>query len=166
MAVGSPAIRRYTALTARLGDDDTELARAGPGRPCGAGRVPAWADVLAGRRRQDGPDRAWATTAVLPVLDGVRFAVAGLVSTAESATLRLLAWGWSPSNDPAPEPRFSWWARGDTGRWHVGRLHWQSVTRQVVVMDVTLVPPLDPAATALEVIVTGRGGRVRATVDL
>lgn len=160
LAVSSPAIRRYTALTARLGDDDDG---AGPGP---ADLPAAWTDVLANRRRQDGPDRAWATTAVLPVLDGVRFAVAGLVSTAESATLRLLAWGWSPSNDPAPEPRFSWWARGDTGRWHVGRLHWQSVTRQVVVMDVTLVPPLDPAATALEVIVTGRGGRVRATVDL
>jgi hypothetical protein len=162
LAADSPARRRYTALAASV---DAEPPGAGPAaEPSHLPRV--WVDVLAGRGRCDGPERACATAAVLPELDGAIFAVTGLVSTAESATLRVLAWGWSPDDAPELAAPFSWWARDNAGRWHVGRHHWHSANWQTVVMDVTLLPALHPAATALEVIVTGGGGTERATVPL
>jgi hypothetical protein len=162
LGADSPTRRRYAALTASL---DAGSPAAGPAAEA-SHLPPVWVDVLAGRGRCDGPERACATAAVLPELDGAIFAVTGLVSTAESATLRVLAWGWSPDDAPELAAPFSWWARDNAGRWHVGRHHWHSANWQTVVMDVTLLPALHPAATALEVIVTGRGGTERATVPL
>jgi hypothetical protein len=158
----SPARRRYAALAASLDDDSPAAGSAAEPSHL----PPVWVDVLAGRGRCDGPERVYPAEAVLPELDGAIFAVTGLVSTAESATLRVLAWGWSPDDAPELAAPFSWWARDNAGRWHVGRHHWHSANWQTVVMDVTLLPALHPAATALEVIVTGRGGTERATVPL
>lgn len=167
LAASSPARRRYAALTASLAAEPSAERSAAEEPAAEPGALPpGWAAVLAGRDLCDGPEQAYSAAAVLPVLDGAEFAVTGLVSTAESATLRVLAWGWSPDEAPALAPPFVWWARDDAGRWHVGRTHWHSGSWQCVVIDVTLLPPLHPAATALEVIVTGRDGPVRATVPL
>jgi hypothetical protein len=105
---------------------------------------------------------------VLPPLDGIQFAVTGVVSAAGSATIQGLAWGPTPADaGQLSTGLFSWWARDDTGHWHVGRaVGGAPVGQPMIALGVVLVPPLDPAATALEVIVTGRGGRARATVAL
>jgi hypothetical protein len=157
----SPARRRYAALAERLAGTGT-----------GADDLPAaWADVLAAADRSAGHEAAYPGVAVLPPLDGIQFAVTGVVSAADSTTVQALAWRLDQGLGPAEANQlttvlFSWWARDDTGHWHVGRALGGHPRQPVIHLDVVLVPPLPPAATALEVIVTGRGGRVQATVDL
>jgi len=127
----------------------------------------AWASVLDHRGAADGPHRAAAVAAVLPELDGARFALAGLDSVADSATLRVLAWGWQPSprRDLGGE-RFSWWARDDRGRWHLAREHGAHYGGGQVDLLVELGPALDPDARALEIIVRGPSGQAVVTVPL
>lgn len=170
----SPARRRYAALTGRLARagpgeaGPADAARAGAGAGAGADDLPAaWADVLAAPDLNAGREAAWPGVAVLPPSDGVQLAVTGIVSAASSTTLHTLAWELVPgAGGQLITELFSWWARDDTGHWHVGRAFGAHRGRPVIALDIVLVPPLPPAATALEVIVTGRGGRVRATVRL
>ena len=155
---GSPARQRYAALAGRL--DGTGSA--------GADDLPeAWADVLAAPDPGAGREAAYPGGAVLP-LDGVQFAVTGIVSAARSTTVQVLAWGSAPGDaGQLTSVLYSWWAGDDAGHWHVGRAFGGApVGQPMVALDVVLVPPLDPAATTLEVIVTGRSGRTRAAVDL
>ncbi len=91
----SAALGRLAALAGRLG-------LAVPGGRCGRWPSPPGCrtrglSVLEHRGAADGPDRVAAVAAVLPEVDGARFAVAGLDSAADSATLRVMAWGWQPS---------------------------------------------------------------------
>jgi hypothetical protein len=46
----------------------------------------------------------------------------------------------------------------------VGRLNPHNVVAETFQLELT--PPLDPAATALDIMVTGQSSRVRATVPL
>jgi hypothetical protein len=162
---GSPARRRNAALARRLAGAALAKRLAGTG----ADELPeAWSDVLAARDPNAGREAAYPGGAVLPPLDGLQFAVTGVVSAAGSTTVQGLAWGPTPADaGQLSTVLFSWWARDDTGHWHVGRaVGGAPVGQPMIALDVVLVPPLDPAATALEVIVTGRGGRARATVAL
>lgn len=77
-----------------------------------------------------------------------------------------LAWGWQPADEPLSTAPFSRWARDDAGRWHIGRQVWNDIRRDGVVLDIALVPPLHPAATSVQVILTGPTGRAAAMVPL
>ena len=121
--------------------------------------------MLSASRRQDGPRGTAPVVAVLPELDGARFVLAGLSSWERQATVLVFAWGWHPSpRGFRPEQPFSWWARDDAGRWHVGRATAHGAPAGTFTLE--LAPPLHPAASSLEVILTGRSGRVTATLPL
>jgi hypothetical protein len=86
-----------------------------------------------------------------------------MTSADVSATLNVFSWGWRP------RPRtfrldqpLSWWARDNAGRWHLGRV----APTDGPHFHLELIPPLDPAATELEIVLTGTSSRVSATVPL
>jgi hypothetical protein len=163
-AAGSAALSRLATLAGRLGIDFPASLRPLI-RPV---ELPdAWASVLDHRGAADGPDRAAAVAAVLPDVDGARFALAGLDSVADSATLRVVAWGWQPSPRSGPGgERFSWWARDDRGRWHLAQQQGAHYGGGQVDLLVEFGPALDPDARALEVIVRGPSGEAAVTVPL
>ncbi len=166
LAPARDATSRLVALAGLLGVTvPPALSAAAP-----PGELPAaWADVLENRYRRDGRPGAAAAAAVLPELDGARFVVAGLRSHAAGADLRVL--GWGRHHTPrllaeVPDDSWSWSARDDQGRWHVGTEGSCSSDDQHADLQLDLVPPLHPEATALELIVSGRSGQVTATVPL
>ena len=125
----------------------------------------AWASVLSGSRSQDGPRAAAPVAVVLPEIDGARFVLAGLSSWERQATLLVFAWGWRPRpRDFHPQQPFSWWARDDAGRWHVGRATAHGAPAGTFLLEMT--PPLHPAARSLDIILAGRSGRVTASLPL
>ncbi len=124
-----------------------------------------WASVLGGSRSQDGPRGAAPASAVFPEIDGARFVLAGLSSWERQATLLVFAWGWEPHPRAfCPQQPFSWWARDDAGRWHVGRAAAGGAPAGTFLLELT--PPLHPAARSLDIILTGRSRRVTATLPL
>ena len=166
LAPARDAASRFVALAGRLGVTvPAALSAAAP-----PGELPAaWADVLENRHRRDGPHRAAAAAAVLPELDGARFVVAGLRSHAAGADLRVL--GWGRPHPPrlladSTDDSWSWSARDDRGRWHVGTEGSCSSDDHHIDLQLDLVPPLHPEATALDLILSGWSGRVTATVPL
>jgi hypothetical protein len=173
LPAGAPALRRLAGLGWRLGLD------LGLGGPVPARSLPpAWISLLADVQRRDGPDAVAPLAAGLPEISGARFALAGLRSSAGGATLHVMASGWEPQgqgwpvhgNGPGDSPldlSLSWRARDSTGRWHLVRgMSWGPASQTRGMIKMYLTPPLHPAATALEVIVTGPQSRVRATVPL
>jgi hypothetical protein len=133
---------------------------------CRTVRLPEpWASVLGNSQRWDGWPGVAPATVVLPEIDGARFVLAGLSSWERQASLQMFAWGWQwqPHGFPYQQP-FSWWARDNAGRWHVGRTNPHDAVAGTFQLELT--PPLDPAATALDIMVTGRSSRVTATVPL
>ena len=113
LTAGSAALSRLATLAGRLGIDFPAGLRPLT-RP--AELPDAWASVLDHRGAADGPDRVAAVAAVLPEVDGARFALAGLDSVAGSATLRVVAWGWQPSSaGPTSVVSASPGGRGTTG---------------------------------------------------
>jgi hypothetical protein len=164
LTVGSAALSRLAVLARRLGIDFPADLRPRT-RPV---ELPdAWASVLDHRGATDGPDRAAAVAAVLPEVDGARFALAGLDSVADSATLRVVAWGWQPSPRPGlGGERFSWWARDDGGRWHLARERGAQYGGGQVDLLVEFGPALHPGTRALEIIVRGSSGQAAVTVPL
>lgn len=163
---GSPALGRLVALARRLGAGvPAGVADAAP-----RAEIPeAWSNVLTHSGRRDGPDGVAPVAVVLPEIEGTCFAVAGLYSSPESATLRVLAWGWQLPHPPfrrADEP-FSWWVHDSEGRWHVARQSSASTWNGGHAdLDITLVPPLHPAVTSLEIFLTGRHARNSVTAPL
>jgi hypothetical protein len=164
LTAGSAALSRLATLAGRLGIDFPAELRPLT-RPV---ELPdAWASVLDHRGAADGPDRAAAVAAVLPEVDGARFALAGLDSVADSATLRVVAWGWQPSPRPGlGGERFSWWARDDRGRWHLAREHGAHYGGGQVDLLVEFGPALDPDARTVEIIVRGPSSQAGVTVPL
>ena len=129
-------------------------------------RLPAsWASVLSGGRCQDGPQGVVPAAAVMPEIDGARFVLAGLSSWERQATVLVFAWGWALApREFRPRQPFSWWARDDAGRWHVGRVRPDGVGGGTFQLELT--PPLHPAARSLDIILTSRSDRVTVTVPL
>ncbi len=160
---GSPALSRLAMLAGQLGIEFPAALRSLV-RPV---TLPeAWMSVLDHRGAADGPDRGAAVAAVLPEVDGARFALAGLDSVAVSATLHAVRWGWQPRPLPGfGEQRHSWWARDDQGRWHVARTRGGN-RGGVVDLLVEFGPALHPDTSSLELIVRGRASQALVTLPL
>ena len=121
--------------------------------------------MLSGSRCQDGPQGVVPAAVVMPEIDGARFVLAGLSSWERQATVLVFAWGWALApREFRPRQPFSWWARDDAGRWHVGRVRPDGVDGGTFQLELT--PPLHPAARSLDIILTGRSDRVTATLPL
>jgi hypothetical protein len=146
--------RRAIEVRGRLADQGRALDLPGP-----------WASVLDHGRGQEGRLDVLPAAAVLAETDGARFVLAGLVSGEREASVAAFAWGWEPLPRAfRPGQPFSWWARDNAGHWHVGRPAPGDLTAGT--FHVEFSPPLDPAATSLDIILTGRSSRVSATVPL
>ena len=168
-----PAVLRLAALGWRLGLD------LGTGATAPNVLLPAaWTSLLVDRGAQDGPDAVAPFAADLPEISGGRFALAGLRSARDGATLHVMASGWEPAgygwlvqgtarHSNPMYPSLSWQVRDSAGRWHlVSGMSWGSASQSKGMIKMYLTPPLHPAASALEVIVTGPDRRVRAIVPL
>lgn len=164
-----PALLRLATLSQRLGLD------LGTGIAAGGQLPQAWASLLTDGDARDGPDGIAPFAVVLPPIDGASFVLAGLRSSEEGVLLHVMASGWEPRghgwlahghgpNSDPPDTSLSWRARDSTGRWHLVRgMSWGSKQGMI---QMQLTPPLHPAATSLEVIVTGTSSQLRATVPL
>jgi hypothetical protein len=168
VSAGEPALARLAVLAAALRLNVGTLD---------AGDAPmpeAWASIIAERGASDGPEAIAPFAVTLPELDGAGIALAGLRSSRHRATLHVLARGWVPGNGgwlapgvspgaPPGNPSLSWRARDSAGRWHIA----EEMSRgDGGMIQMYLTPPLHPAATSLDVILTGASRRVRATVPL
>jgi hypothetical protein len=165
LAPARDAVGCLVTLAGRLGVHvPPALSDAGPPRALPA----SWVSVLENSRRHDGPRGVAPVAAVLPELDGTRFVLAGLLSTAAGAELGVLAWGNHRMADVPWRGRdtWSWSARDDQGRWHILTAGSFSASTMHAQLKLTLKPPLHPDATSLEVHVAGRSGEVTATVPL
>jgi hypothetical protein len=148
-----PALRRLVSLVRRQGGRlPADLAEVAD-----TDLPPPWLSVLDHAGAQDGPDGFAPVTAVLPELDGTRLAIAGLISGPTSANLRVLSWG---------SGEFTWWARDSAGRWHFVTSSDSFVQAGYTGYDLELSPALDPTATAMDLILSGRSGSVTVTVPL
>lgn len=171
LAADDPAVARLLGLGWRLGVD---LGLPG-GRIPRAALPAAWHSMLADGDARDGPQGAATCTANLPVIGGAWFSLAGLRSDRDGATLHVMASGWTPHGNgwvvhglgPHSDPgqvTLTWRARDSTGRWHlISAMHWGS---QQGMIQMRLVPPLHPAATSLDVMVSDGSRQVSATVPL
>ncbi len=166
LAPARDAVGRLLTLAGRLGVTVPPALSA----PAPPGELPAaWMNMLENRHRRDGRPGAATAAAVLPELDGVRFVAAGLRSHAAGANLRVLGWGQQlPPRLHAGgmDDSWSWYARDDRGRWHMGTEGSWSSDDHHMDLRLDLVPPLHPEAAALELILGDRSGRVTATVRL
>jgi hypothetical protein len=98
---------------------------------------------------------------VLPELDGIHYAVAGLHTGYGQTCLHVLAHG-TAAGGIDPRAATSWWLRDDTGQWHVAVVTAEGENyRQLLV-----VPPVTPGSTALDLVVTGQAARARAQLPL
>lgn len=171
LPAGSPALRRLAALGERLGVGFPVQA-SGLAKPA-ASLPDSWAAVLADRGRRDGPSAVTRVAVALPEIDGARIALTGLESAPDRALLHMLAVGWDPPTyglrafSGMGGPPLSWWARDSAGRWHTasggswgchGDREWAGLLQ--------LRPPLHPAATSLELTVTGSSERLRIGLPL
>ena len=161
----SAAPARLAALGQLLG-----LATEGP-----AGEVPArWTAVMAcyGRRRRLAPVPGTAAIgAMLPEIDGVRLAIAGLHSGGSGSFLHvLMAGGLRPLPPRRPpgqitDAGFSWWSRDDEGGWHLGTVaDVNPVGGAEALLRLALLPPLDHATTTLTVEISGLASKVSANL--
>lgn len=132
-----------------------------------AGLPAPWASVLAQRRAGPGEGRTGVVplAAVLPEIDGARFVLAGLSSWERQLSVPVAAWGWQPQPRVfRPGQPFSWWARDDTGHWHVGRTSPYHLVARMFQVEFT--PPLPPEARSLDIMLTGSAARVTVSVPL
>jgi hypothetical protein len=160
----SPAPGRLAALCQRLGLDT-------PGIPVPpAAELPGpWLDLIAyyGRRHQPRVrDGIAALSVLLPELDGIWFALAGLHAHDDQTTLYVVARGLPPLTDRftagAPVSFGStWWLRDDTGRWHVATTREWSDDGRGTRLALRVYPPLGRAVTSAELVVTGTTARIR-----
>jgi hypothetical protein len=172
LAADDPAVARLLGLGWRLGVD---LGLPAGGRIPSAALPAAWHSMLADGHATDGPEGVATCTANLPEIGGAWFSLAGLRSDRDGATLHVMATGWAPQGNgwmvhglgPHSDPgqvTLTWRARDSTGRWHlISAMHWGS---QQGMIQMRLVPPLHPAATSLDVIVSDGSRQVSATVPL
>jgi hypothetical protein len=162
LAPDSPAASHLAALCARRA---IEVRGSWASRARATGLPGPWVSVLSGGRRVDGPQGTSTAAVVLPEIDGARFVLAGLSSWERHATMLVFAWGWSPwPREFRPQQPFSWWARDDADRWHVGRVAVHNAGPGTFHLELT--PPLHPAAKSLDIILTGRDSQVTATLLL
>jgi hypothetical protein len=160
----SPAPARLAALSQLLG-----LPLEGP-----AGEVPArWTGIMAhyGRRRRQAPVTGTAAIGmVLPEIEGVRLAVAGVRSGGAGSFLHAIVQGLAPLPRRRPpgtslDTGFSVWARDDAGGWHLGAVEDVSPAGGAAgVLRLALLPPLCHETDSLAVEVAGTSQRVTAAL--
>ena len=172
LPAGSPALRHLAALGERLGAG-FPIPASGLAKPA-ASLPESWEAVLADRGRRDGPRAVTRVAVTLPPLDGARIALTALESAPDRTLLHMLALGWDPpatfglrAFTGAGQPPLSWWARDSAGRWHTasggswgrrGDRQWTGALQ--------LRPPLHPAATSLELTITGPSQRLSIKLPL
>jgi hypothetical protein len=135
-------------------------------------KLPArWATVLAyyGRRHQPSlPSGTGSVGAVLPEVDGAQFVVAGARTGAQGTVLYVIARGLRTMTPPAQDTGFSWWARDESGGWHLGVVQGWHLANDTTALRLTLLPPLRPGepgtASFLTLEVTGPGHRLTASL--
>ena len=130
--------------------------------------IPAqWASVIGAAVPADGPEVFAPLADVLPSVDGARFALAGLSTAGGETHLHVVCSGMPQPADWFGRLGFSWWLRDSEGNWHVGTVGEPSGsedgTREFLVR---LTPPLAAVPDVVEVVVTGRATRLRATVPV
>jgi hypothetical protein len=102
-----------------------------------------------------------AFAAALPELDGVHYAVAGLHTSYDQTWLHAFAYGQDPQRGQLPAPS-SWWLKDTANQWHVAVVSaWNESYLQMLV-----VPAINPVTTALELVIEGQTGRVRAELPV
>jgi hypothetical protein len=175
LAPDSPATGRLAGLCQRAGLDAGHalVAAVTEGRRPAAELPAPWTSLLAyfGRRHRPAVKRGVAPAAlVLPELDGVRFILAGLRSDSDHTLLSVVALGLPPDGDRPPFGLpwiewFPWWLRDSAGQWHLAGVEsYDTEENGLVTLGLGVIPPLARPVTRLEVIISGRAARVRATV--
>jgi hypothetical protein len=165
LAPDSPLPGHLAALCLRLGADPS--GGFGITAPPAADIPGPWASVLAGlgtAPADPAPDWFAPAGAVLPDVDGTRFAVAGLSHAGGDSDLHVVTSG---GPEPAWDPGYSLWVRPDAGSWHVA---WQTERSErgpgQTQRLLRLTPPLSGRPHAVEVVVTGPTTRVRAVLPV
>lgn len=162
----SPAPARLAGLCQQLGQDAHGIAV-----PPATELPGPWLDLIAyyGRRHQPrARDGIAALPVLLPELDGIRFALAGLHTRDDQTTLSVVASGWpsmAAQLPPGPVAYFGsiWWLRDDGGRWHVAASHeWTNEDSGPGRLRLRVYPPLGRAVSSVELVVTGAAARLRA----
>ncbi len=166
VAADSPAPGQLAGLCQRLGVPGHGIA--GPA----AAELPArWASVIAQRpAKAAGPEVFAPLAAILPDIDGIRFALAGLSLAAGESYLHVAASGLPElagrfTRQWRPGP--SVWVRDGAGNWHVTVIAEPSARAAgEAEFRLRLIPPLAAPPDALEVLVTGVSARIRAVVPV
>jgi len=167
ITLDNPAISRLATLARRLGASlPSDLAD----RP-ETDFPDRWRSVLNASGAEDGPTGIAPAVAVLPEFDGRRWVIAGLRSAPYSVELEVFGWGTDPHRNfhhgmEMPTGIFSWWARDDTGRWHVAGTDGGSWGDMHTDYTLRFTPALHPAATSIDVVLIGQTGRVTVTLPL
>ena len=160
----SPTPGHLAAVCQRLGAQGHGITA-----PAGTSIPVRWASVLAGLDRGPaGPGPEWCAplAAILPDVDGARFALGGLTSAAGQSHLHVVATG-VPLPAGGWDPGFSWWLRSDDGAWHVGtQSHPYLRDSGQTAFRLRLTPPLSARPDTFEVVVTGPATRVSALVPV
>lgn len=166
-----PDLRRLAALGDRLGIG-FPVPAAGLAKPA-ASLPESWRSVLDGRSYRDGPAAVTRVAAALPELDGARIILTALESAPDRVLLHMHTACWDPpafglrAFGGAGDPPLSWWALDSAGRWHTASGGgWDRHGHQEWTGLLQLRPPLHPAATSLELIVTGTTKRLRIELPI
>jgi hypothetical protein len=168
IAADSPVPGQLAALCQRLGASGHRITVPA------AAEIPAqWASVLAHRAAPvpaGGPEVFAPLACILPDVDGAQFALAGLSTAAGESHLYVISCGMPQLTDRFAHnwtPGFSWWLRDGAGNWHVATASEPWASRDgPQAFGLRLTPPLATVPDAAEVVVTGPGTRVRATVQI
>jgi hypothetical protein len=177
LAPDSPAASRLAGLCQRAGLDAEPglVAAVAEGRRPAAELPAPWTSLLAyfGRRHRPAVKRGVAPTAlILPELDGVRFILAGLRSVPDHTLLSVVALGLPSDGDRQPFGLpwidwFPWWLRDGAGQWHLAVVEsYDTEENGFVTLGLGVIPPLARPVAKVEVIVSGRAARLRATVGV
>lgn len=131
-----------------------------------------WASVLAQRDAAPAYQEIFAPLgALLPDIEGTRFALAGLTSAAGESYLDVVASGLPERAGAGPYgwgSGFGWWLRDDTGGWHTAAGHDMDLRSlgEAAAFRLRLIPPLASCPDTLEVEVTGSASTLRAVVPV
>ena len=149
--------RRYAVTREDVSDPPAEL----PGR---------WTDVLTGGQHGAGretggtgpPPAAAGLSVTFPETDGLMVVLSGLLTRGQRTAMTGAFFG--PVENGYPEGPCIW-LRDDDGLWHVAKLgSWSS--GGVNVFNAEIVPPLPPAASAVDILVISRTADLRASAPL
>ena len=154
---------QLSLLTERLGQHPHDPAGHNP-----ATLPDRWESVLSGHAAANHQTEEFAPLGVvLPEVDGARFALTGLSTTAGESLLHVAMTG-SPRTPPRWGQDFSWWVRDAAGGWHVGTMSAEmddwSYHDGVTVIRLTPPLPAPAGAPELELELTGPATQVRVTL--